>query len=220
MEKTRDKSKNKKIVLISVISVIVVALIVGLILYVVLKEKNEEDIVKLNKLYETLQSKDSYSFSTILDDNNKMYYATYENKAYINTIYDGTESKFIIRDGNTYLIMDDVGTYYTYNNNEIDLEKIELELKSIKDLEHESGTEKIENKTYKYEEYNVLTTFAIMDTSEIKENQEVKTRFYFNDDELVYIKTIIGEEEELLKVDISYNVDKKIFEIPLEYEEM
>ena len=60
----------------------------------------------------------------------------------------------------------------------------------------------------------------MMDTTEIKENEEVKTRFYFKGDKLAYIKTIIGEKQELLKVDISYDVDNNLFEIPSDYKEM
>ena len=60
----------------------------------------------------------------------------------------------------------------------------------------------------------------MMDTSEISGNEEVKTRFYFEGDKLAYIKTIIGGKQELLKVDISYNIDNKLFEIPSNYEEM
>ena len=218
MDDTQGTGKKKKIMLISVIVFILVILIAGLIWYFVSKEK--EDILRLNQFYETLKAKDSYGFTTTLDDNNKMYYATKDKKAYINTVYNGTESEFIIRDGNSYLIMDDVKSYYMYNNNETDLNKIEEELKNIKDLEHKNGKEKIENKTYLYEEYEVLTTFTMMDTSEIKENEEVKTRFYFNGDKLEYIKTIIGEKQEVLKIDVSYNIDNKLFEIPSNYSEM
>lgn len=220
MSAMQDTKNKKKIVLISGIAIIVVILIAGLIWYFVSKEKGEEDILRLNQLYETLQSKNSYSFTTTLNDNNKMYYATLENKAYIDTTYKGTESKFIIRDGNSYLIMDDAKTYYTYNNNETDLNKIEIELETIKDMEHENGKEKVENKTYSYEEYKTITSFTMMDVSEIGADKEGKTRFYFDGDKLVYIKTIIGDKQEVLKVDLSYNVDSKLFEIPSDYQEM
>lgn len=56
-----------------------------------------ENYFGVQKLYEELKSKESYSFITTLDNNNKMYYAKQQNKAYIETIYDGSESKFIIK---------------------------------------------------------------------------------------------------------------------------
>ena len=219
MTETQNTGKKKKIVLNIAIVIFVLIIIAGLIGYFASKENNKEDVARLNQLYESFKSKNSYSFTTTLDDDNKMYYATKEDKTYINTIYKGNESKFIIRDGNTYLIKDDRETYYTYNNNETDLKKIEVELNSIKNLVSNKGTEKIENKAYQYEEYEVLTTFSMMDTSDIGETEKVKTRFYFKGDNLVYIKTIVGQKEELLKVDISYNIDEKLFEIPSNYKE-
>ena len=60
----------------------------------------------------------------------------------------------------------------------------------------------------------------MMDTSDLEEDQEVKTRFYFDGDKLVYIKKIIGDKQELLKVDISDNVDNNLFEIPSDYKEV
>ena len=96
MSETQGTSKNKKIILISVVAIVLIV-IVGLIWYFVAKEKSQEQALKLNQFYEDLQSKDTYSFTTTLNDENKMYYATQENKAYISTIYKGTESEFIIK---------------------------------------------------------------------------------------------------------------------------
>lgn len=220
MSETQEIGKNKKILLISLIVIIVIVLIVGLAFYFVSKEKSDENLFRLNELYENLKTKTSYCFTTTLDDNNKMAYAKKDGKACVDTIYDGNESKFIIKDGNSYLIMEDRKIYYKYNNNEADLNKIELALEEIKDLEHTNGEEKINNKKYKYEEYNVLTEFAIQDTSEISNGEDIKTRFYFDKDKLIYIKTIIGEKEELLKVDISDSVDNNLFEIPSDYKEI
>ncbi len=220
MEESKTTNKRKKIIWISIVVAIIIVLIAGLTEYIFLKQKDEKDISRINQLYEILKTKTSYSFSAILDDNNSMFYAKEDNKAYMDTTYDGTESKFIIKDENTYLIMDDTKAFYTYQNNEIDLNKIEVELEQLKDLQCEKGKEKIENKTYYYEEYEVLTDLNMMDTSEIGENEKVKTRFYFNDDKLVYIKTITENQQELLKVNISYDVDNQLFEIPSDYKEM
>ena len=56
-----------------------------------------------------------------------------------------------------------------------------------------------------------------MDTSEVEES-EVKTRFYFDKDKLVYIKSILPDKEQLIKVEISYEVNGDLFEIPSDYE--
>ena len=46
------------------------------------------------------------------------------------------------------------------------------------------------------------------------------TRFYFDNGNLVFIKNKILNEEELLKVDIRYDSDDSLFEIPEEYAEL
>ena len=61
--------------------------------------------------------------------------------------------------------------------------------------------------------------FMITNTLELNE-ADIKTRFYFDKNgDLTYIKTIYGEEEELLKVSLEKNVDDSIFEIPSDYAE-
>ena len=213
MSETKATNKQKKkILIILIVIILIIACCGGIALYMTQTDTKNENYFGVQKLYEELKSKESYSFITTLDNNNKMYYAKQQNKAYIETIYDGSESKFIIKDGNSYLMMDDSKTYYTYKNNEIDLNKIESSL-------DEKGKEKIENKTYTYEEYNTVTKFVMMDNSE-NEGQEIKTKFYFDGNKLEYIKTIVGNKQELLKVDISDDVDNNLFEIPSEYKEM
>ena len=211
-------SKSKKIILISVISVIVLAIIIGLVCFFLAKNSGENKKSKVQKLYDSLKNKTSYSFTTTLDENNKFYYAKLDGKAYTDTIYQGNESKFVIKDGNSYLLVDDIKAYYTYTNNEVDLNKIELALEEIKDLSYQEGTEKIENKNYSYEEYNQITGLSIGMTQE--EESEIKTRFYFKGNKLEYIKTIDGEKQELLKVETSDKVDSNLFEIPSDYKKM
>lgn len=211
--------EKKKIILIAVISIILIVSIVGVTIFLVNKNNSvESNDLKTAKLYDDLKSKSAYSFTITLDENNKMYYAKNNDTAYIDTLYESDESKFIVRDGNSYLLNDSDKVYYTYKNNETDLKKIEQQLESIKDLECVQGTEKIENKQYKYEEYAVETDF-LFKFFEDSDMKNVKTRFYYDGDRLAYIKTIVGDYQELLKVDISYKVDNKLFEIPSDYEE-
>ena len=61
------------------------------------------------------------------------------------------------------------------------------------------------------------------------DNSSVKTRFYFDKNELVYLKTIYDvineetgertQEEELQTVKVEYEVEESIFEIPADYAE-
>ena len=124
----------------------------------------------------------------------------------------------LIKNGNTYLIKDEDKVYYVFKNNETNLNKIEDILEALKDKEYQTGEEKIDNKSYSYIEFNQLTDFAIMNTSNIKSDTK-KTRLYFDGKDLKYIKTIAGNKEELLKVTISRDVDNKLFQIPSDYEE-
>ena len=218
--------KKKKIIIISVVSIIVIALIVGLIIFFVNRNNNGEEGTtiasnssKIAKLYEDLSKEQSFSFTTTLDDNNKETYAKNDNTAYTDTIYDGEESKFIIRDGNSYLLRDSDKIYYTYQNNEVNLNKVLEQLSEIQDTELTEGTEEIEGKKYEYEEYSGFTNFAITITDDNSDIDNTKTRFYFDGNDLVYIKTIVGNSQELLSVEISNDVDSNLFEIPEDYSE-
>lgn len=169
-------------------------------------------------MHSKLIEKQTYGITTTLDNENAIYYAKKDNKAYNETTRNGKKSKFIVKDGNSYLVVDDQQAYYTYQNNETDLNKVISQLEEVKDKTYTEGKEKIEGKKYDYEEYEKVTEFLMKDINNIDE-QKTKTRFYFDGDKLVYIKTIVGDYEETLKVDISYEVDNKLFEIPSTYKQ-
>lgn len=216
-------NKKKKIILIIIAIILVLAIIAGVI-YFIEKGKTTENTVldgsesRVSKLCSELKEEKAFSFITTLDEQNKIYYAKKDNTAYIDTIYQGKESKFIIKDGNSYLLLDDQKVYYTYQNNETDLEKVTFQLGLANDKQYMEGKEKIDNKKYNYEEFEGITSFLVKDI-DTEEEQTAKTRFYFNGNKLVYIKTIIGDYQELLKVEVSYKVDDKLFEIPSNYVE-
>lgn len=216
-------SKKKKVILIIGIVILILAIIIGMIDW--MRSERKENVVrdgstsKVNKLYSELKEKQAYSFRTTLDEQNEVYYAKKKDAAYIDTTYQGETSKFIIKNGNSYLLSDDEKIYYTYQNNETDLEKVTIQLEEIKKNQYTEGKEKIENKDYKYEQFEGVTEFLVKDIEGI-EKQATKTRFYFSGDQLVYIKTIVGDYQEILKVEISYDVDNNLFEIPSDYKEM
>ena len=83
-----------------------------------------------------------------------------------------------------------------------------------------TGTEKVFGKKYDYEEYNGSSAFLLTNLRDVNE-ENIKTKLYFDkNDNLKYIKTIYGEnEEELLNIDIKYEVEDSIFEIPSNYAE-
>lgn len=213
---------KKKTIIISVICIIILFSIIALV-WISLSNDDTKIIESANskttKLYNSLKDATSYSFTATLDDNNKIEYAKKDNMAFLKRIYKGDESKYIIKDGNTYLILDEDKAYYTYQNNETDLNMIEFEINNIKDLECTQGSEKIENKKYTYEEFKKATNLTFKNMQEVDEGN-VKTRFYYKGDNLVYIKNISENGEELIKVDMSYNNNNdNLFEIPSDYEE-
>lgn len=217
-------SKKKKIIIISVISIIVLALIIGIAIFLINRHNSEESQsysgdTRIARLYDRLNKEKMFSFTTTIDDNNKEIYAKTSDAAYIDTIYEGEESKFVIKDGNSYLLNDENKIYYTYQNNEIDLNRVIEQLEEVKDTELVEGTENIEGKEYNYEEYSGFTSFAFK-LSDEGDTENMKTRFYFDGDNLVYIKTITSNTQELLKVEISDDVDENLFEIPSDYREM
>ena len=214
--------KKRKTIMISIVAVVII-FVIATIAVIVLNQKNEEENQKIivSELYNKLQQNDKYTITTTLDDNNRMYYAKNESMAYLSSITNGDELELLVKDGNTYLIKDDEEIYYTYQNNETELSRITTQLEELSSQKFEKKKKKIEGKTYNYNEYYSLTDFAIQDITngDNQEEQNAKTRFYYDNDKLVYIKTIIGDNQELLKVDISYDVDNDLFNIPSNYEE-
>ena len=215
-------NKRNKIILIATIIVLVIAGIAGII-YLLNYYKNDsasesnENISKIAKLYNELIEKKEYTYTaTPNSDNYKQLYAKKDdNVAYIDTIYEGNELKFLIKDGNSYLLKDTDKSYFIYPNNQTDLNKVTDVLLILKDDEHTDGEEEISGKKYKYEEYSQTTNLAIKEIEDVENNG--KTRFYFDKDKLVYIKTIIGNYSELLKIEINYKIDNNLFEIPSDY---
>lgn len=207
--------KNTKIIIGIAVAIVVILIIIGCV-YLFIYNNQGEKQSKVSKLYENLVNTDKYSFLMTIDDNNKMTYSKEGEQAYINTVYKGETSKFIVKDGNTYLIQDKNKAYYTYKNNETDLDKIELNIGYYTKIEYSTGREKVNNKNYYYEEYQGAEFYM----KSIPDNvSNLKTRFYFEGDNLVYIKTIVNEDEEIAKVEINYEVEDGLFQIPSDYEE-
>ena len=210
---------KKKIIVISICAVIAL-IIIGVAIYFTVKNvSTSSDEKKLAKVYEKMMENETYSFSLTLDDNNKTVISRKGNMANIDIYSDGNHTTNIVRDGNTILLMYNTQRYYTYQNNEIQLTELSNELdRIIQSGEPQKGEEEIDGRSYKYEEYQGVSYFLV--NPNITANREsTTTRFYFKGNDLKYIKTIMGEESELVKVDVSYNVKDDIFEIPENFQE-
>ena len=213
--------KNKRIPLIVVILVIIV------IIFGIIKSLGEKDdqSQKLAKIYEDLNSNQTYLFEMEQNSDNKIIMAKKGDKTIIDQYSKDTETKIeshtttLVEDNNTYLILHDRKEYYVYEQNNVEQNILTDGIKEVVDKDFTTGEEKVKGKKYNYEEYNGSTMFMITNTLELNE-ADIKTRFYFDKNgNLKYIKTIYGEEEELLGVNLTNDVDDSIFEIPSDYAE-
>ena len=216
--------KNKKILIIVISIILVLAVILGII-FLVSKNKqgntNEiQEAQKTEKVYEEVSKANQITFTCTLDDKNKETIIVKDNNAYKETTKDGKTSRYIVKDGNTYFLDEDSKKYYTYNNNTSILIELKQQLEKLQDLSKEAGKERIKGKNYSYEEFEQYQGFLINNKIAVTDLTKAKTRIYYDNDKIVYIKTIAGDEEELLKVDISYNqVNDDYFNIPDEYKD-
>ena len=203
---------RKKIVLI--FTIIVVVIIYIMFASGFFKEKT------LSNVYENIIEKQTYLFEMKKNDENKLTIAKKGNKTIIDQYTEGNHITTLVKDNTTYLILHEREEYYVYyqpNNMEqnVLIDGFEEVLSNDFVL---ISKENIMGKKYKYEEYSTNTFFSL--SSDIQAEQDVRTRFYFNNrGDLTYIKTIYGDEFELLKVNIETKVDDSIFEIPSNYAE-
>ena len=211
--------KKQKIFIIS-ICVIVAIIIVGLIVYAIITSRNESaNENRLANMYEKMMQDETYSITFQLDDNNKYTVSRKGDVANIDMYNNGDHTTNIIRDGNTYLLMYSTKRYYTYQNNVIGLGELPNQLNEmIQNQQPEKGQEKIDGHNYRYEEYKGVSDF-LMNTDENVIEENTNTRFYFDGDDLKYIQTIMEDQSELIRVEVSYDVDDTIFEIPSDFEE-
>lgn len=213
--------KNKRIFFI-----LVILIIIGIIFGIIKLVGNKEDkIQKLAKIYEELNNNQTYLFEMEQNSNNKTIMAKKGNETIIDQYSKDSESKVeshtttLVKDNNTYLILHDREEYYVYQQNNVEQNILTDGIKDVIDREYTTGEEKVRGKKYKYEEYNGSTMFMITNTLELDESS-IKTRFYFdNSGKLTYIKTIYGEDSELLKVKLENSADDSLFEIPANYAE-
>ncbi len=212
-------SKKKKIIIISICAIIAIV-ILGMSIYFATKKVEEvSNEIKLSKLYEKMMQNETYSINFKLNDDNQYTVSRKGDVANVDTYSNGTHTTDIVRDGNTYLLMYSTQKYYTYENNESELNELPNELNEIaQSQEPTKGEEEINGEKYKYEEYKGVSYFLIDFENELSE-EETNTRFYFDGDDLKYIRTIMGDDSELIQVDASFTVDNSLFEIPDGFEE-
>ncbi len=213
--------KNKRIFLI-VIVILIIAIIFGIVKIV---NKNSPKEQMLSKIYQDLEESQTYLFEIEKNNNNKTIMAKKGDKTIIDQYTKNSETNVenhtttLVKDNNTYLILHDRKEYYVYTENNVEQTIVTDGLKEIISKSYTTGTEKIKGKKYSYEEYDGSSMFMISNLININDTN-VKTRFYFDSkNNLTYIKTILDNKQELLKVTLEKDVKDSIFEIPSDYAE-
>ena len=173
------------------------------------------------KMYEDICNKDNYTFSMEeegVEENYSLIVAKKQKDISIDTISENDHTTTLVKDGITYYVMHDQKEYYSYDSSEVDADIIKSGLTGVEEESYQNGQEKINGKRYYYEEFEGISTFLIW--NKYDETTSIKTRFYFDNGKISYIKTIIGEESEVLKIKFSEDIDENQFTIPDDYAEI
>ena len=206
------KTKIKPIIFLCIITIV---LIIGIVLIFL---ENKKD--RLENFYKILCDSKEYCFSIENDDTDYEYKLVISKKDnnFCIDMYGDEHTSTIKKDGNVYYVMHREQEYYSmYDNDDTDINIIENALSNINISKYSDGKEEINGKTYYYEEYQNILDFLMK--LNVSDDSLVKTRFYFDRDNICYIKNIVGNTEELLKIKCDFKSDNTIFEIPSNYAE-
>ena len=207
---------KKKTLIITIVSIVVALIAIGLLVYF-LAIRNNDKVSKITETYNELSGKENYTFIRKIDDENKITNIKKGDKAYKEEISQGIKSALTYYDGNTYFMNDSIKQYFEYQNNDYIYTEIVNNFLRAKDLEYTEGKEEINGKKYNYEEVSGYQDFLIDPSLYAQDINQAKTRFYYKGDDLKYIKTIIGDKEELLEISIEYTADSGVYEVPSDY---
>lgn len=210
-----SKKTFSKIFFIVITLILVVAIIFAIFF------NSKKNLSK--KMYKDICNKAFYTFSMEEISNEieyKLIISRKENSICIDSKSNDEHTSTLVNEQESYYINHNMQEYYTYDISRIDADILKNDLKGIENQDYKCGYEKIENINYYYEEYEGIGAFILLSDYNIGENSS-KTRFYFKNKKIIYIKTIIENvNEELLKIDFSENIDENLFKIPENYAEM
>ena len=222
--------KKRKIIILIII--LILAIVIGAVFifsYFQNQEKQNDTSTQtsisslkptLSKIYEKMLQGEIYTFSLTLDENNKTITARNGDNARIDFYQNAVHTTDIIKEGATYRLIHNDKQYFEYPSNTIELTNLLRKFERTKeDVTPQKGKETIEGKNYYYEEYKGTAEFLTQGKAGV-DLTEASTKFYYDDDSLIYIKTTVKEKEELLKVEMSYTTQGTSFEIPSDYEKI
>lgn len=199
---------TKKRVIITSISIIAVITFICIIIILTQAQGAKEKLTILNdKLAMQIYK------ITLKTDKLTSVITRYDSEACKEEKNNTTTFKQYTKDGNAYIVTND--KIYEYQNNDNILYEVIEPLAKLANYEYSTGTEKINGKSYEYQEYDNFDELLVSEFDDSKPTtQSPKTRLYFSGKNLKYIKTIKGENEELIEIQISFKVDKKEVQIP------
>ena len=205
---------------IIVVSIIVFFLILAVVFIL---KGDQKDRVK--NMLDKIQKSQNFTFSmeeNTSEINYKVSMAQRGKDVSIDMYSDEEHTTTLVLENESYYIMHNDKEYYDFGDEKVDSDLIISSLENIIKSEHISGKEEIFGTTYYYEEFNNEDMDFII-YANINESSTVKTRFYFKGNNICYIKNIVNSEdenqEELIKTDLIYKVDDKLFVIPEDYAE-
>ena len=211
---------NKKTIIITAITIAVIILTCIITFIIMGSGKGYSNSNKIIKINEKL-SRNEYTITQKTEEK-EITLVRKENKVYKEEKNENITEKYYTKDGNAYILSEDNKKVYEYPNNSGMLYEFTGELEDLENMEYETGKEKINGKEYKYQEYKDYDIFLInqdlLDDEEDVKDVEAKTRLYFLGKNLKYIKTIIGDKEELIEINISYKANESVLEWPSDYE--
>lgn len=216
-------NKNKKISIILFVAIIIIFIIIGSVIFINKNNKNknlyngQNNNENISETYKNISESKQISFTKTIDENNKIFIAIKDNYGYKEITTNGEIYKYIVKNGDTYYLDDENKMYYKYQSNTTILTEIKEQFEDFYSKQISKGKDKIEGKTYNYEEATKCQSFLFNQDLAVDNLENATTRLYYSGDELKYIKTIINDKEEIMKIDISYNVNDTYFDIPNDY---
>ena len=210
---------SKKTIIISGIA-IGLLLIIALICIVHSEKGN-----RVKNLYEKITQNQNFTFS-MEEINSKIKYKVFMAQrgtdVSIDMYSEDEHTTTIVLEDDAYYINHNDQEYYDFGEENVEADIVLYGLENFTKDKYETGREEINGKSYYYEEYENNNMEFIM-YANANEESNIKIRFYFNGDELAYIKNIVtnkdGQEEELLKTSLVYSVDDSLFVVPEDYAE-
>ena len=215
--------KNTKLI----IGISTVLIIIAIIIAIVMstnnggKDNNTQTgknygIDNIEEVYNKLQNTKNYSFNIELNNENYKNISRNNDSLKIETADEGKNQSYIVKNGNTYFLTEKTKKYYEYNDNTSMLNDLENKIKDLLKNNFNEGTENINGKDYTYQEFEKTSAFLI-NFKKKYDNFNTKTRFYFADGNLKYIRTYVGEIQQTLKVELEFNNQKDSYNIPSDY---